>query len=446
MLEAEHFPPASARRVSTTERKAWGILFSAFMIFCLLASATAYGGYHMLTAPAAPTVTVQNVATVPSSIMRAGSTRKEVLTKSDTLAVGDRIIVDSAPAGIGARLHTGGATIGLWPESAMLVDESDGRIRLRLESGQALIELTEPRTSLRLAVTALPPEIELTGPGLYRLRWLSDKGSLTAVAERSLAPGFELTTDQGTARIGEISVPSGQRYIVDGTTRTDQARWPLLRDGDFSAFSLEEYLATLGGGTERRAAETWRLSRLALAEGAKAKSGLFFLNKACETSVAGDKNCRNVMRFARLGGNEKDSHTGMTQEINADVTSYQHVTLSSEIRVDFQSLSKGGADGTECPLLVRIDYSNKTGGTSQKVFCFWAFDDGSTGTTSLLPWIKTTQISQKTWYHFSVDLNKEIPDLQGIQQVTFYSNGHDYDASIAHVSLVAQGLTSVIQP
>src|SRR3712207_8478301 len=46
--------------------------------------------------------------------------------------------------------------------------------------------------------------------------------------------------------------------------------------------------------------------------------------------------------------------------------------------------------------------------------------------------------SPKTWYHFSTDLRERIPDLRVIEQLIFYSNGHDYDASIADVSLWAR--------
>jgi hypothetical protein len=446
MLKADHYPRTARQRFSRTERTAWAIMLLAFAVFCSLASATAYAGYRVITAPAAPTVMAQRVDLVASSIRRVGSTRKEVLADSLTLSIGDRMIVDSGPPGVGARLLTGDAIVGLWPDSTMLVEESDaGKLRLRLEEGQALVDLARPETALIVAADALAHEVELKGPGRYRLRWLSNNGMITAVAERGATSAFEMSTDNGVARIGELMVAAGQRYLVNGSSDWKPARWQLLRDGDFGAYSLDEYLKTLDPDANGRAADTWRLSRQALAEGAKEKSGLFFLNRECPPADVTDGQCRNAMRFARLGRNDKDSHTGMTQEVRADVAAYKSVTLGADIRIDYQSLSKGGADGTECPLLARVDYRNATS-DAHIDYCFWAFDDGVTGTTSVLPWIRTTRLDLKTWYHFAVDLRKEIPDLRAVERVTFYSNGHDYDATVANISLVAEGLNSPMRP
>jgi hypothetical protein len=447
MLETDRLPPAVSGQFWRPERKAWAIILSAFAIFCILTSATAYAGYRMVMGPKSPSVTAQVDPPSTALLQRAGTARSEVLVDKTPLAQGDRVIIPEGPPGIAARLHRGGATIALWPASSVLAERStSGQLRLRIESGQALVELPLPGPSVFLAASKLANEVELTAPGRYRVRWLSDKGMVTALAERSLAQGFEIATGEGLAQIGEIAVKSGERLVTSGTVDRHTNRWSLLRDGDFRDYSAEEYLATLRPEKDAPKSDTWLVTRHALSEGANVRSGLFYVREECIKSVARDQECRNTVRFARLGGNDKDAITGITQEIAADVSAYRSVVFEADIRVDFQSLSKGGADGTECPLFARVDYANSVSSEAQKYYCFWAFDDGRTGAISALPYISSRQIPPKTWYHFRVDLHQDIPDLRAIHRVVFYSNGHDYDASVTDVALRAEGLTVAARP
>lgn len=445
MLKANRALPTSAGRSSPVERRAWVILLSAFAIFCTLASATAYAGYRWAVAPAPITVTAQIAAANTALVMRAGLTRAEELVDNTTLKVGDRAIVPEGPPGVAARLQTANGTVGLWPLTRMLVETGGrGLLRLKLEEGQALIEL-RPGPSLFIAAAPLAQEVELTAPGRYRIRWLSDKTTLTALAERKFVPGFEVATEAGLARIGDAAVEGGKRLLVAGETRPLPNRWLLLRDGDFRQFTDAEYLATLRPEPKARAADTWLLSRQALTEGANARSGLFYLREECDPPNTKPQACRKFVRLARFGGNTKDSIMAITQQIAADVTSYRSVTLEADIRIDFQSLSKGGAEGSECPLFARIDYTNNRAANQEAYFCYWAFDDGKTGNISTQPYIFSQQIPLNSWYRLKIDLRKQLPELRSIQQLHFYSNGHDYNASVGNISLWAEGLDTVAQ-
>jgi hypothetical protein len=403
-------------------------------------------GYRLITSPRPHLVTAQVVQQNVAFIQRAGLIRTEMLEHDSALAVGDRITTSAAaPAGVVTRLKVGNANVGLWRATAVLIehDEPTGA-RLRLEDGQALIELPQDGRSLFLTEASLPQQVELTAPGLYRIRKLSNNTPITAIAERSLGNGSELAVERGLARVGEATIGAGLRLVTSGTMQPEPNHWSLLRDGNFSAYTADEYRATLYPQANTRLSRTWTITRTALAQGAKAQSGLFFLRRDCRSKDSMEEDCRNVARLARLGGNDKDSITAIYQMIAGDVTAYSSVMLEADLRIDHQSLSKGGADGTECPLFAQVVFSNGTQTGLQQWFCFWAFDTGS-GAISDLPYITSQQIPPKTWYHFSVDLRQRIPDLRVIEQLIFYSNGHDYDASIADVSLWAEGLTDPLQ-
>ena len=446
MLEADHLPPATATPFWRPERKAWAIMLAAFAIFCALASVTSSMLYRLALAPRPERVTAHVANSDVAFLQRAGLIRSEMLVDGTPLSAGDRVsTTPNGPPGIAARLQLGRGVVGLWPGSGVLIEQRDREtVRLRLEGGQALIDLPVAGRSLYVTAPPLAQEVELAAPGRYRVRIFAREGLVTAVAERHLAPGMEVTTDQGLARIGDLQIPAGQRVEASEELRRDVTRWELVRDGDFSAFSAAEYLATLQAQSETRRADTWIITQTAQSEGAFWRNGLFYRLTECGAPMLPAGECRNYARLARLGGNEKGSITAIGQDISADVASYRSVTLEADVRIDYQSLSKGGASGSECPLFARVDYANATQTGLQKYFCFWAYDYGS-GETSSLPYIVSQQIEPKTWYHFRTDLRALLPDLRVVQQLIFYSNGHDYDASVTGISLRAEGLVEARQ-
>ncbi|HSH82994.1 MAG TPA: hypothetical protein VLA19_31050 [Herpetosiphonaceae bacterium] len=426
------------------ERKAWAILLGAFVIFCALASVVTYTGYRYAAASDLPMMVARTVQ--PHVVFRqpAGFVRREILDENGPIGPGDRVIVSpEGPSGIGARLLLRNAAVALWPGTSVLVEEGPyDSLRVSLEEGQIVLDVRGNGPSLFVASASLPQEVELTAPGRYRLRKFTQDQTTTALSEQGLAPRVELAADAGLARMGETGVEAGARLITGAGSQPERNHWTLLRDGDFTAFSADEYRATLRTETDVPKASTWSVTQQPLAEGAVWQSGLFFLREECNSRPGDAARCRNIARLARLGGNQKDSITGIAQEIAADVTAYDKVMLEADVRIDYQSLSKGGADGSECPLFAQVLYTNERSRDLQLDFCFWAFDYGS-GNISVQPWIVSQRIQPQTWYPFRADLRALIPDLREVQRVTFFANGHDYDASVADVSLWAQGLAEV---
>ena len=425
-------------------------MLSAFAIFCLLVATGVTAAYRYSTTPRTRPIMALVEQPNAAFLRRSGLVRTEMLVDRSSLSLGDRVIISPlSPSGIAARLQTGGASIALWPATSALVEQNDrGALRLRFEGGQAMVDIPAEGRSLFVSAGSLPQEVELTAPGRYRVRELSDQSPITARAEWKLAPGVEITTERGFAHMGEVPINAGERLIAHGKLDRDKNRWSLVRDGDFSQFTADEYRATLHPQGDLRKADTWVVSRQALAEGSQSESGLFYLGKDCAASgedPLGEAGCRNAVRLVRLGGNEKSSITALTQDISADVSSYRSVVLEADVRVDYQSLSKGGAEGTECPLFARVNYANSKQTGLEHYFCFWAYD-GGTGAISQLPYIASRQVPPEEWYRFKQDLREVIPDLRVVEKLVFYSNGHDYDAGVADVALWAEGLTDALQP
>lgn len=443
MLEAKKVPPNTADSFWRPERKAWAVMLSAFAVFCLIGSFVLTSFYRFAFESKPWTLATQVVQPDAAALLRSGFTRAEMLVDGSNLHVGDEIRVSATMrAGIAVRLLTDGAVIGLWPATNVLVEQNaGGNLRLRVESGQAVIELPKEGRSLFVTGQHLAQEFELTAPGRYRIRELDDMSTITARAEYSAIPSIEVATDSGLARMGDVAIGPGRRVLGSASWQQLDNQWELVRDGSFQMFSEDDYRATLSKRTDIPKSDTWSVTQQAQSVGVDPKNGLFHLLKKCDEQ----NNCRNIVRLARLGGNDKDSITAIKQDIDADVASYQSVRLDADVRIDQQSLSKGGADGSECPLFARVVYTNNSQTNLEQNFCFWAIDRGS-GAISNQPYILSQQIPPNTWYHFSTDLRTVIPDLRLVQRVVFYSNGHDYDASIADISMRASGLIPALQP
>ena len=124
--------------------------------------------------------------------------------------------------------------------------------------------------------------------------------------------------------------------------------------------------------------------------------GSFDLDQECPLGSRIDPNCR-AANFVREGNNDLPSIIAITQNINADVVSYDKLQLTAWIRIMKQSLSKTGVAGTECPVLIRVFYTNAQSSDAKAEFCFWAYEwPDQKSTESAYPWIKTIHIYPKS--------------------------------------------------
>ena len=79
-----------------------------------------------------------------------------------------------------------------------------------------------------------------------------------------------------------------------------------------------------------------------------------------EEEIAG----RRVQAVKLSRVTEKDTHneTGITQEINRDVSAYRNLAVTAWVKVSQASLSGGGYLGSEYPVMIRVNYTDEKGG------------------------------------------------------------------------------------
>jgi hypothetical protein len=140
----------------------------------------------------------------------------------------------------------------------------------------------------------------------------------------------------------------------------------------------------------------------------------------------------SALRFSRDSQRDSHNETGVSQEINRDVTPYRVVNLSGWVKVNFASLSGGGYLGSEYPLMIRVHFTDDKG--SRQVW--------SKGFYYANPENRPTEIGESVprgeWYPFLIRLH-QLPDRPTyIRSIEVLSSGHDFDALASYIQIVTE--------
>jgi hypothetical protein len=166
---------------------------------------------------------------------------------------------------------------------------------------------------------------------------------------------------------------------------------------------------------------------------------------------------RTGLRLVR--GDEATSHgqTGCWQDLGEDgisVTEYTYLELQTSFLINYQSLSDCGVDGSECPMMLRVDYTDADGVEREWIHGFYYRDDPNPAYASYPPRCTSCiqdhdQINEKVWYSystgnfFSLFPPESRPEV--INRVTLYASGHEYDVFVGEILLLA-GYAEVVPP
>ncbi len=134
--------------------------------------------------------------------------------------------------------------------------------------------------------------------------------------------------------------------------------------------------------------------------------------------------------------------TRLFQDLNLEVSDYGYLELRGTFYIEEQSLSTCGIQGSECPLMLRIDYLDVLGTPRTYIHGFYASHDPALNYPLACASCRTEheRINQQTWYTFkSGNLFTVLPSEQQplvIQQVSFYASGHAYKVYVTELELV----------
>jgi len=142
-----------------------------------------------------------------------------------------------------------------------------------------------------------------------------------------------------------------------------------------------------------------------------------------------------VVEFDRGGGQKDHCETGLLQPIKKDVTDYVSLRVRMDVRLLYQSLSGGGFQSSEFPLMYRLVYRDARGNLQ---FYTWGFYYQNTDN---YPVQKGEQIERNVWFAYeSPDLMAILGDIKPayLEYIQVYASGHDYQSQVRDVQVVAE--------
>lgn len=158
----------------------------------------------------------------------------------------------------------------------------------------------------------------------------------------------------------------------------------------------------------------------------------------------------SVLRLVRADDATSHGETGCVRSWGEgrNVASFNYLSLRATFRINYQSLSTCGQDGSECPLMLLVEYLDKNGELHRWYHGFYARVDPDRNfplqCNSCLQ--EHERINEKAWFTYDSGnlLNLLTNPEQLAEQrpitiidVQFKASGHQYDVDVSDIVLLA---------
>lgn len=441
---------ATAPRIDPN-RLAWGVLLLAFAIFCVIFVFVIVGVDFFLFQSTVPMTVTLNVG-------------------RGSVAIGD-LGSDDLVGRNGASL-TKGMVISTDPQSQGTIrfkDDADhlvASITLQRSASLTLLEAAKPRfewsrteDEITLDNVVGKVDIDIPVPANKRIRISAQTpGHAIVNFEGSGSYSIEAASEQlrvfnrnGSANIIAPDLQAGRDIPVDGAGIVNYADNSVeLHPGYVDLLADTKFEMARGGDVVAAAEKVWvcgndpgdnptGLQDLAMIDGVQA------------------------LRFVRDGGATTHGRTSCVQSfgqngINVSSDSYNYLGLRATFYIDYQSLAACGTDGSECPLMLRMDYIDADGKAQKWFHGFYAREEDNYPLRCATCPQDHDRINEKAWYtyespNFLTFFKPEAGNIGGndltprtIVALWFYASGHQYDVWVSEMALVAAQVESETAP
>lgn len=401
------------------ERTAWFILLSAFGIFCLL-SLVIPASIRWYVINATDTFSTE-VTSVRGTVIIGEPTTggSSSLTDGNTTQADENFVISTDTTSQAILAFSDDSSLTMYSDTIIVlrtmraprfgISPNPIKISIEVQKGRVRATSSLSRTALNFDLSTPQAQVELS--------------------EGSFSIETNETETQVTTRLGQANVVSdgrlvmlkqGERAVV-GKDQAPSSPLPaaqnLLKDSDFSPVSLnnswEEY--------ERNFSE----------------------DKVTTTAHIVTFQDRSVLELRSEGEDNIHTEVGVTQEVNKDVRDYQSLRIFVEVRLVRQSLPGGGFQGSEFPIMLRLDYKDAENNDRQWYHGFYYAPAPDPDQYILFtePANSSERIARFIWYPYeSENLLTSLGPTKPvfIKSIRIYSSGWIYEAMVANVSLLAQ--------
>lgn len=430
------------------ERVAWAVMILSFLTFCALVTLGGYGLYQFLFVSTVPLeVTIQ--ASRGTLGITGVDLREEVVQGARELLVGSRVrpsdvesqgeLVLRDPyrqsAFVASVTMNGAATAATlrsaerprfgWGTSGYVLNlgNVNGRLELLIAN-----DLMHP---MNLTLNT-PQRVRLVirGAGRYRVDvrdnevWVDSDGGPVVLYPPDGLPALTITS-------------SSVYQVAQNDLRAVSPPMDLLLNSDFvsAAPSPDPALPSLPMG--------WACSHNNVEP--TAPRGVFNL-----ISVDG----RQALSLTRGGGAQSNGETVCQQGLQAgevwqDISAYSSLSIQSTFYIESQSLAACGYLGSECPLMLRLDYLKRDPETGalvrgDLVYGFYTLPDytGTYPTTCSTCRQSHVRVQPHTWFSFDsgniLALFTPSERPVALSRVRFYASGHEYDVKVSRMAVLVE--------
>jgi hypothetical protein len=157
-----------------------------------------------------------------------------------------------------------------------------------------------------------------------------------------------------------------------------------------------------------------------------------------------DESGEPALKFERVGIGHADA--GIRQIINQDVTDFESLRLVINMRIMNQSLGVCGQQGSECPLIIRIEYTDINGVTQTWQQGLYAVGNVGPDTPDVCvacppPLNEHEHVTYQQYvFYESENLLEKLGQLnilpRQIESVTVIASGHSFEAELVDVALM----------
>jgi hypothetical protein len=399
------------------QRLAWTVLWTAFVLFCVLITAVPLGIRHyLLSATEEQETQLQRIAGTPL-VRRENGGGLMAVTESALLVPGDEVILDGSSR----------ATLDLFDRSFIDLYSST-------DLGLAVVQaprfgLSDRPNEIQLSLTGGLARIGVALPGERDTRFeLLTPHTVVSVSEGSYRVEVtnqttSVTVLRGGARVGSgsssVMLLQGMRTRVDLSgvpTQPLTAAQNLIENGDFQE--------PLSGA--------WVTSTVVLSSGVEPP----------QTEVIEDGGRRAVRLFRRMPDDGNHTEVAIYQRLEQDVRDFDRLEVALAVKVEFQSLSGGGTRSSEFPVQVRLNYKDQWDNEQFWTYGFY-YQNLAGYPIAPDPWGQPMgeQIPRAVWYPYE---SGNLLELLGgsrpmyVTGLTIYASGWNYDALISEVQLIVE--------
>jgi hypothetical protein len=421
-----------------TVRRAWLVLATAFTVFAVMLTSAGTGAY-VYRSSAMNQYEAQLVTTGEILLRPKNETKYRQVRSGEAVREGDSIKTQS---GMQASLvFFDGSELRLAEETLIQVIAMRAS---RFVTAEKRIELAQLQGWTRL-IAAPPVDYRIGHYGMVLGAMAIDAQSyqdtgaeftfeLRPIEPQAVDAGLEarVVAHAGTAIVraeGEqVSLAPGQQASVGPDARpallATVAR-EYARNGDFME---------LGPTTDELIwPRHWALQQQQGNDG----GDLDGVAKVIHRDV--DGHAVPAMTFQRRLGAKDHAVTGVQQQLDLPLSHFEALHLRIELQVIHHSLSGGGFDDSEYPLIVKVTYRDRQNRVASWYRGFYTHNEEGRRVSHGIP------VQQGEWYTFEQDLLRlndgpgssvlVKPEPVYLETLDIYAAGHDFESVVASVSI-----------